>query len=256
MSSRRRPPRPAAPPRGTPSRRPLTTREWARLRPASLLRRAMARVIDTALFCLTPAALIVVLVLSVVSAFPSEAERRYQRIGDALGDGVLFLIVFISWLIVFVATSFVASYVLEAVIPRRRGQTVGKRLVGLCMITSGAGAPLVPQPRRLALRWFVGHGVPMTALMLIVLGGDQAFGPLPYVMTGAYVCLVHGAALFTERRRGLHDLIAETVVVDAETLPEDHLARCGHKGGLPQERRDLCGSDSVHREGEPEEAAR
>ena len=100
----------------------------------------------------------------------------------------------------------IASYLLlNGWLLWQRGQTIGKRVMGIAIAGTGADSQIVKAPlwRLVLLRaWFF-------ALL---------FGAV-YLPVGIAVLLDH-AFIFSRHRRALHDLLCRTVVVDAKYLQQ------------------------------------
>ncbi len=105
--------------------------------------------------------------------------------------------------IVLAVVGLAAYLALHGVLLHRRGQTIGKMMVGIRIVDQDSGR-LVPLKRILLLRV-----LPLTAVAHIPLIGT-------YIVTGE--CL---AIFFTKRRQCVHDLIARTVV---ERVPSPAVA--------------------------------
>ena len=102
----------------------------------------------------------------------------------------------------FAAIALVVYGVINGRLLATRGQTVGKKLVGVRIV----GAPtrqIVPVWKSFGLR-------------IVVI---QAITSAPLV--GAIFGLLDVLFIFGERRRCLHDLLAGTIVVDAAAAPRD-----------------------------------
>jgi uncharacterized RDD family membrane protein YckC len=148
-----------------------------------------------------------------VSELTAPVEQRLasvgQRVGGALVDGLLTSMVVVVPLLlglikldnlerglpaVVVVGLFLFGAVYTVVPTALWGQTLGKIAVGTRVVVEEDGS--LPGWRRSALRW----AVPGIA------------GRLPYV--GLWVSLaVMGSLVFDQRRRGLHDRVAGTIVI-------------------------------------------
>lgn len=127
-----------------------------------------------------------VAVPAMVLAVLVPALSRGSGGGMSAGAGVL-LVLFVLGLIAFA--------VVQVVLLHRHGQTVGKRLVGVRIVrTDGSRAGL---GRILLLRSFV----------------PGLIGAIPLV--GPFFGLLDPLFIFGQEKRCLHDLIADTIVVDA-----------------------------------------
>lgn len=149
---------------------------------------------------------------------PDDLEARKatrgQRLGAAMLDGVLQLLWVIpiilmaarynkanglsgSGLAVWIVIGMVLAIgllVVNCILLHRNGQTIGKRALGIKVVRSDGS--------RIGLgRIFVLRFLPITLL-----------GMVP--MIGKLVSLVDVLAIFTSERRCLHDMIADTIVID------------------------------------------
>ena len=145
----------------------------------------------------------------------SKASRG-KRLGAALTDGVISLIWLlpIIWggsmvgdvrqglkpaapmtgLILFGLVLLLVILVINCMLMHRHGQTIGKRALDIAVVrTDGSRVGL--------LRYIFVRGVPISLL-----------GAIPYV--GSLITLVDLLMIFGKERRCLHDLIADTIVVD------------------------------------------
>ena len=193
------------------------------VRVAGLVRRAAARAVD-ALFMLVAYALTLVAVGLMLGglALASDATFRQFR-GDEFS--LLF------WLVsLWVPSAWLAVRRYEVVSTSRRGQTLGKQLMGICVVRHvDPGRIVLELPERASsnLRWMIPHGaVSAAAVMLAVviyiaeqqdLTGSEfllwwlALWALAAVAWAA--CYV--SALCNRERRGWHDKAAGTIVVRA-----------------------------------------
>jgi uncharacterized RDD family membrane protein YckC len=175
--------------------------------------RAAAKLMDAALF--TFLGLLVLVAAAFIFGFEEDAGTATpQQSGDnAVGTtsdmtpgGVRF---------VFVGGGIVALAALanEVGWATRTGQSLGRRRLGLHVLDAATLQP-VSRPR-LALRFVV-------AAAPIAIGGLVAFtwfgtwlGILGVLLTAGAVLAVPGLAFFRDDKRGLHDLVAGTVSVEA-----------------------------------------
>lgn len=197
------------------------------MRPAGVGRRAAARGIDALstliLFALTLAAVGFVLALGV---FASAAGG-----GDPFGgdDGGGFLLLLLLWL----PSAWMAVYRYEVLSVARRGQTLGKRLMGICVVRypgPGGIAAEFPERRssRFWARWALPHLVGLVAAFAGAAAGVGALGAVGLLVgvgTGLAVwMLVYASALWGKDRRGWHDKAAGTMVVRATDEVLERLA--------------------------------
>jgi uncharacterized RDD family membrane protein YckC len=164
-----------------------------------------------------PAAVVGDIVGSDAADLESRKASRGKRLGAALLDGLVNLVwmapVIIGWTLQFKAsregltvshTSVVlyflafllglAVIVVNCVMLHQSGQTIGKRALDIAVVRSN-GEPV-------ALSRYI-------VLRVLVLG---LLGMIPVV--GRFVGLIDALLIFGKERRCLHDLIADTIVVD------------------------------------------
>src|SRR6185312_14060663 len=109
---------------------------------------------------------------------------RGKRLAAALLDGVINL----------VCALLVAIFVVNCVMLHRSGQTIGKRMLDIAIVrTDGSRMGL--------LRYLFIRVLPVALL-----------GVIPYI--GRLATLIDPLLIFGNERRCLHDLIADTIVVD------------------------------------------
>ena len=188
---------------------------------AGLARRAMARAIDAlcmlVLYALTLAA------VGVVLAFGVLAFARDTILGG--GDGLGFLL-----LLLWVPSAWMAVRRYEVVSTVGRGQTFGKRLMGICVARYlDPGGIVVEPPERggSLVRWAIPHAAVSAAAVLLVVAvyvSDQAkltdreslllwLGSWAFAAVAWAACYI--SALFDSQRRGWHDKAASTIVIRA-----------------------------------------
>ncbi|MGH9152006.1 MAG: RDD family protein, partial [Acidimicrobiales bacterium] len=128
-----------------------------------------------------------------------------QRLGGALVDGAAFqlAVLGLAGLDTTVAAALsTAAYLAYVVgLTAVRGQTLGKMALGTRVVDAGTGA--LPTLWQASTRTVV----PLAGLVVDVALGTAAVGAF-------WVLTVYGWLLVDERRRGLHDRAAGTVVVD------------------------------------------
>lgn len=119
-------------------------------------------------------------------------------------------------------------FVYDCVLPRYSGQTLGKRLAGLCVVEYGSGSLASPGIDRLAARWMT---LQLPAAALSVAGllewptGDRR----QMLVGGAWLFAVAAPAMLSQSRRGAHDRLSDTMVVRVSTLPPGHPALAGFR---------------------------
>ena len=140
-----------------------------------------------------------------MSADDLEARKasRGQRLGAAILDGLIVgigagiagygvdnnkLVVVIGVLI------FLAAVVGNCVLLHQNGQTIGKRTLGIKIVRSNGD--------RIGLGRIIG-------MRIIPVG---ILGAIPYI--GGLVSLVDSLLIFNNERRCLHDMIADTIVIN------------------------------------------
>ena len=209
---------------------------------AGLARRATARAIDAlcmlGLYALTLAVVSLVLALGLAAL----ALLGADILGGGSGEGLLFLL-----LLLWVPSAWMAVHRYEAVSTAGRGQTFGKRLMGICVVRyldpSGIVVEL-PEPGSSRLRWAIPHAAVSAAAVLLVVAlsaADQAeltdrevvvllLGLWAFVAVAWAACYV--SALFDSQRRGWHDKAAGTIVICAT---DEVLERLATPGPVPRE---------------------
>ena len=130
-----------------------------------------------------------------------------QRLGGALVDGAAFQLAAVALApldAAVAATLSTATYLAYVVgMTAVRGQTLGKIALGARVVDAGTGTlPTLWQASTRAV-------VPLAGVVVDVALGFAAVGAF-------WVLTVYGWLLVDERRRGLHDRAAGTVVVDVE----------------------------------------
>ncbi len=149
-----------------------------------------------------------------------EAATRLSRLGATFVDGVVAVAplvavaVFVpsairsgglgSMPVFFILAGVITLGVLIAqiVLLVQKGQTIGKRIFGICMITSGGDIPSIW--RVFFLRW-----LPFAVVGAVVQMVFQVRG------SGSLIHLVDVLLIFQPTRRCLHDLFADTHVIKA-----------------------------------------
>ena len=106
----------------------------------------------------------------------------------------------------------------EVVKTARTGQTLGKEMMGLMVISESGQRPVF------WARWALPHGVGLGVGQAGAIVGYVAFGDdIRFVGLGAGAglvgwVLVYASALWDKDRRGWHDKIARTIVVEVASL--------------------------------------
>ena len=122
----------------------------------------------------------------------------------------------------------VAVLVNEVVSARKKGQTLGKAKAQLCVLGLRDNRVLrgstiaLPTVSRLMVRAVVLYVPPAVMLFGWSFPGLSGHTAVSFVVLGAmpaYVLALVVSALVTAQRRGLHDLVAGTMVVDVTALP-------------------------------------
>ncbi len=149
-----------------------------------------------------------------------EAASRLSRLGAVLVDGlvgfapvgaILLMLPMLmlrggtSALLILLgiaALTALAVLITQIVLVARRGQTIGKKVLGIRMITSGGDIPSIW--RVFFLRWL--------PFVVVAAGVDYLF---KLRGIGNFVHLVDALLIFQPNRRCLHDLLADTHVIKA-----------------------------------------
>ncbi len=193
------------------NREPPAVTEHGGWQPAGAKRRAAARAID--------AAVTVVLAFVVMMAAGMLAVAVSLSVDGWSGDRDTF------WLVLFMVPALVPVAGSEVIAIARRGQTLGKKAMGLRVVVwdEDAAAPAGGAGGLGAAcsieRWAVPHGAgvltgvvagaataPMIGGYGVLVGADM------WLVVSAVICL---SALGDPHRRGWHDKAAGTVVVEA-----------------------------------------
>lgn len=207
------------------------------VRAAGLARRAAARFIDA--LCMLALCVLASFVVTLAS-LPFAIAGAFPMFGE--GSDAFVVLVVVSMILLPVGL----VYCYEVVSTARRGQTLGKRLMGVCVIRCpDPGSDAVEPPRRDASvkRWALPHGAAAASAVLSVVAlfaldeaewTDREFflllsGLGAFVVVAWAVCYV--SALWEKERRGWHDRVAGTVVVGATDEVLDQIAAgCEHPG--------------------------
>ena len=216
-------------------RKPVSSESSAEaVKVAGLARRAIAHAVDTlcmlVVYALTLAAVLLVLALGIV-ILASDTILREDR-----GEGSVFLLLLVA---LWVPSAWMAVYCYEVLSTAKRGQTFGKRLMGICVVRHVDPDGIVVEPPDHAssnLRWAIPHVAVSVAAVLfvgVVHAADHAdlteqefllwwLGLWALAAVAWSVCYV--SALFGKDRRGWHDKAAGTIVVQATDEVLERLA--------------------------------
>lgn len=174
--------------------------------------RVKARLIDMCLVLAPAAALELALALfwRMIGEDPWGSPKYF----DFSDMGLVFAYFYLTC--VFLPILPAAILILEVVVVRKNGQTLGKQQTGICVRHIGEDGVLsVPTVGRAVARAAVLY-VPAAVVATAAFGlhSNEVPGSLAVLSAiPAYVLVATLPVLFTPQRRGLHDLIARTVVV-------------------------------------------
>lgn len=192
------------------------------LRPADLWRRAAARGIDT--LCMLGLCALAWLAGALALGVLFVAGQADPF--DTRGGGLAALLP-----VSIVGLALVLVYRYEVVSTARSGQTLGKRLSGVCVVRSPDLERDVVEPSRLGasmMRWALPHLVGLVAAGAGASVGVRALGAIGLLAgVGSGLLgwmLVYVSALFGSRRLGWHDKAAGTIVVQATDEVLERLA--------------------------------
>jgi uncharacterized RDD family membrane protein YckC len=147
-----------------------------------------------------------------------ELASRWGRLGAGLIDGIVALVISLAVMLPMYGTGYfrmmatskmsvlpglalyvLLFYALEGWFLHQRSQSIGKIVVGLRIVRPDGGHATVG--RTLGLRYLV-------------------FGALGFVpVIGPFVGFIDALFIFGSSRRCLHDLVADTIVVTADSSP-------------------------------------
>lgn len=138
---------------------------------------------------------------------PDPLATPGQRLGGAIVDGAVLQVAGLALVradaTVATALSTLVYLAYEVAMVARFGHTLGKLALGTTVVDSaGAGRPTLWQAATRAV-------VPLAGVVVDVALGSASVGAF-------WVFAVYGSLLFDERRRGLHDRAAGTVVAAVE----------------------------------------
>lgn len=187
--------------------------------------RLVARVIDAVVFSIVPGTAVGALVLCVLGLMAWD-----RSVTSGFGEGLLAmswsLVLIAAWVAVVLPGIVAALFFYEVALPNRRGQTLGKHLMRICIVAAAGEAVGVPRKGRLTLRWLVLQGPVGMVLLASIPDGLLPWSSAVKFAVAAMACVCVAAipVLFDGRRRGLHDIAGRTVVVGTQRLPEGHPA--------------------------------
>lgn len=167
------------------------------------------------------------LVLCALVSFALSIALGILTIAGAIdyGDDGYGLFLLLAAMAALLASVLVYRY--EVVTTARSGQTLGKRLMDICVIRLDPDGVVIEPPERDSsmVRWAIPHGaaVAATILSVVIIFATNIDGLtdreflLVLALLGAFVAvawsLCYVSALFDENRRGWHDKAAGTIVV-------------------------------------------
>ena len=191
------------------------------MQPAGLWSRAAARAIDE--LCMLGLCALAWLAVAIPFAILVVAGQM----DPFAGEGAFAALLAVS----IVGLALVLVYRYEVVSTVRSGQTLGKRLSGICVVRSPDLERDIVEPSRPGasmMRWALPHVVGLVAAFAGAAAGVGALGDVGLLVgvgTGLAVwMLVYVSALFGKDRRGWHDKAAGTIVVQATDEVLERLA--------------------------------
>ena len=204
---------------------------------AGIARRAAARLIDV--LCILVLCALAWLAFGVAFAILA-VVGQIDPIFGTRGEGLVVLLV-----VLMVGLALVLVFRYEVVSTARSGQTVGKRLMGVCVVSDpGPGGIGVEPPSRYSsvVRCAVPHGAALASAILSVVvaavGVDAGWLPnsgFLLLPAGTFLALVwatcYVSALFGSERRGWHDKLAGTIVIRATDDVLESIAAGGRADG-------------------------
>ena len=177
------------------------------MQPASYLRRILARAID---YLVVGETLLLLVFGSGLMLRLLDFLSDYVSIQGFASAIVLPLSLLLVWILVPIAPIWWNLRLL-----RRRGQTIGKFVMGIRIVsTNGDPAPFA---RTVWLRLIV-PAIPIALALMLYSFGSQVGGDFllywsVYPLAIAYYIWRYGRALVAESRQGLHELLSDTRVV-------------------------------------------
>ena len=222
---------------------PTPTSGPTELQPAPPGRRFVARLLDFLIYLAVPAGLLIGLWMLLGNLFlhrtADSVERTVdsiEKIGEsdhageavartsntiiesaiAIIESAFAYLVLIGVAVIGIVIIIVVHIVSEVATPKRTGQTSGKKWMGLRLVADNPTAPL--RAGQLLGRWAVLHVAPFAVMGVMLPAGAT---------TARFLAVAGLAALaapiwFTTDRRGLHDRLVGTKVIDVRGLPIDH----------------------------------
>ena len=223
--------------------------------PTWLWRRIGARLIDTAVIAAAIALILCIIGLGAVAAGGWAADDEPG--GGFLGsEFVSAIYLSVALFILGPPASLAVWFVYEAVLPRRSGQTLGKKLLGLRVVKCDDKAQTLVGCGPLIARSLILHVVSLIGLVvtLIRLVSDVRIDwPAEIVNIAAIsvicVCAMVLPAAVSRSRRGVHDWVAGTVVVSAPTGREQPGRRGPGDEGFDRWQGFMRGGSSASRRG-------
>ena len=208
---------------------PTPTSGPTELQPAPPGRRFVARLLDFLIYLAVPAGLLIGLWMLLGYLFLhrtadsikgiSESDHAGEAVARTSGtiiESAFAYLVLIGVAVIGIVIIIVVHIVSEVATPKRTGQTSGKKWMGLRLVADNPTAPL--RAGQLLGRWAVLHVAPFAVMGVMLPAGAT---------TARFLAVAGLAALaapiwFTTDRRGLHDRLVGTKVIDVRGLPIDH----------------------------------
>ena len=208
---------------------PTPTSGPTELQPAPPGRRFVARLLDFLIYLAVPAGLLIGLWMLLGYLFlhrfgdsikgiseSDHAGEAVARTSNTIIESAFAYLVLIGVAVIGIVIIIVVHIVSEVATPKRTGQTSGKKWMGLRLVADNPTAPL--RAGQLLGRWAVLHVAPFAVMGVMLPAGAT---------TARFLAVVGLAALaapiwFTTDRRGLHDRLVGTKVIDVRGLPIDH----------------------------------
>ncbi len=152
-------------------------------------------------------------------AFTPEQKENFDKATEALNKDEKFIHAYnmmTSLSLLIITLSILAAYVLlEFLVPLKlgHGQTVGKKIFGIAVmrVDSVKISPVVLFVRAILGKYTIGTMVPVMIVMMILVG---QLGLLGTVLLGLILLLQVVMMIVTHTNSAIHDLLANTVVVD------------------------------------------
>ena len=225
-------PRPAPPKQEYPKLNdptPTPTSSPTELQLAPPGRRFVARLLDFLIYLAVPAGLLIGLWMllgnlvlhrtedSIESIVESDhAGEAVVRTSNTLIESAFAWVFMIGVAVIGIVIIIVVHIVSEVATPKRTGQTSGKKWMGLRLVADNPTAPL--RTGQLLGRWAVLHVAPFAVMGVMLPAGATIARFLAVVGLAALAAPIW----FTTDRRGLHDRLVGTKVIDVRESPRDH----------------------------------